>query len=412
MALESRSPTIVRFGTFEVDLRAGELRKQGAKIKVQEQPFQVLAALLQQPEEVVTREELRQQIWPKDTFVDFDNSLNIAINKLREALGDSADNPRFIETLPRRGYRFIAPVTSNDRKELVPPKNLAEYERRFVNSIAVLPLVNASGDPDAEYLADGITDTLINSLSQLRWLRVMARSTVFHYKDRVIDARDVGRELGVRAVLMGRVLQREGTLVIRAELIDARDGSQLWGQQYHRKMSDIFQVQEEIATHISRKLRLRLAAKDEKRLTKRYTENVAAHQLYLKGRYHASKYSEEGFKKGMEYFNEAIAIDPSYSLAYEGLAYNYLVASEWLLPPRDAIPKVKAAATRALELDNTLAAAHTWLGSASYCTDFDFLLGATLRSGNRTTSQHHRYGSELLVRISIPGTRLRTKRPI
>src|SRR5215472_12131486 len=131
--------------------------------------------------------------------------------------------------------------------------------------------------------------------------------------------------------------------------------------QYHRKMSDIFQVQEEIATQISRKLRLRLAAKDEKRLTKRYTENVAAHQLYLKGRYHASKYSEEGFKKGIEYFNHAIAIDPSYSLVYEGLAYNYLVASEWLLSPRDAIPKVKAAATRALELDNTLAAAQMWL---------------------------------------------------
>jgi TolB-like protein/Tfp pilus assembly protein PilF len=245
--------------------------------------------------------------------------------------------------------------------------------RKAIHSLAVLPLVNASADPNTEYLSDGISESLINSFSQLPRLRVMARSTVFRYKGREVDPQEVGRDLGVGAVLTGRVLQVGDKLVIRTELVDAADGSQLWGEQYSRKLSDIFTVQEEISQEISEKLRLRLSREEKKKLTKRYTENVEAYQLYLKGRYYASKYSKEGFKKGIEYFNQAIAMDPSYSLGYEGLAYNYIVASEWLLPARDAIPKVRAAANKALELDEKLAEAHTWLGSACYWYDWDWV---------------------------------------
>lgn len=243
--------------------------------------------------------------------------------------------------------------------------------RKAIDSLAILPLVNASGDPDTEYLSDGITESIINTLSQLPKLRVMARSTVFRYKGGEVDPQVVGRELGVRAVLTGRVLQRGELLIIKAEMADAGDGSHLWGEQYSRKLSDIFTIEEEISREISEKLRLKLSGAEKKQLAKRYTENSEAYQLYLKGRFHWNKRTEEALKKGIDYFKQAIESDPGYALAYAGLADSYnILASYSAVAPKDAFPMAKSAASRALELDSELAEAHTSLAFARFGYDW------------------------------------------
>jgi serine/threonine protein kinase len=231
-----------------------------------------------------------------------------------------------------------------------------------IDSVAVLPFVDTNRDPNTEYLSDGLTESLINSLSQLPNLRVIPRSSAFRYKGRDVDPRTVGKELNVGAVITGRVLQRGDTLVIGTELVDVIHDSQLWGGQYSRKVADILPVQEEISREISEKLRLRLSGEDKKRLTKRYTENTEAYQLYLKGRYYWNKRTAEGLKKAVEYFQQAIEKDPSYALAYAGLGDSYNIMSWYdVLSPRDAFPKAKAAVVKALELDPRLAEAHTSL---------------------------------------------------
>ncbi|MBD0372314.1 MAG: protein kinase [Pyrinomonadaceae bacterium] len=230
---------------------------------------------------------------------------------------------------------------------------------RVIDSLAVLPLVNASADANMEYLSDGITESIINTLSQLPKLRVVARSTVFRYKGREVDAKEVGRDLGVRAVLTGRVRHLGDVLVIGTELIDVDTDAHLWGEHYNRKLSDIFEVQEEIAREISEKLRVRLSGKERKQLMKRHTENAEAYKLYLKGRFHWNKRTRESLKKGIEYFQQAIEKDSNYALAFTGLAdcYNSLSRFGWL-SPGEAMPKAKEAAERALALDANLAEAH------------------------------------------------------
>ncbi len=242
-----------------------------------------------------------------------------------------------------------------------------------IDSLAVLPFVNSSADPNTDYLSDGITESVINNLSQLPGLRVMARGTVFRYKGKSDDPLKIGRDLRVRAVLSGRLVEREDTVVVQAELIDVANGSRLWGGQYSRKMANIFALQEDLSTEISEKLRLRLTGEEKQRLTKRYTENAEAYQLYLKGRYYWNKGTEEGAKKSIEYYQQATEKDPAYALAYFGLAdaYNLLSAFAWL-PPREAIPKAKAAALKALEIDDRLAEAHAALGYASLSYDYDW----------------------------------------
>lgn len=243
--------------------------------------------------------------------------------------------------------------------------------RKAIDSLAILPLVNASEDADAEYLSDGITESIINSLSQLPKLRVMARSTVFRYKGGEVDPQVVGHELGVRAVLTGRLIGRGDLLIIKVELADADDGSHLWGEQYSRKLSDIFTIEEEISREISEKLRLKLSGAEKKQLAKRYTENTEAYQLYLKGRFYWNKRTEEGLRKGIEYFNQAIDSDPGYALAHAGLADSYnILASYSAVAPKDAFPIAKAAATRALELDGELAEAHASLAFAKFGYDW------------------------------------------
>jgi eukaryotic-like serine/threonine-protein kinase len=244
---------------------------------------------------------------------------------------------------------------------------------KIIDSIAVLPFENASGDPEHEYLSDGITGSLINILATLPKLRVMAQSTVFRYKGREIDPQAIGRELNVRAVLVGRMMQSGGSLRIGTELVDVATGSLLWGAQYDRKPGDIFVVQDEISNEISGKLRLRLTRAEKKQLTKRHTENAEAYRLYLKGRHHWNRWTEEGFDKAIEYFQQAVEKDPSYALAYAGLADCYVLLG-WnsYLPPQEAFPKGKAAAKTALQLDLDLAEAHTPLAALLWLHDWQW----------------------------------------
>jgi serine/threonine-protein kinase len=270
--------------------------------------------------------------------------------------------------------------------------------RKAIDSIAVLPLINESVDPDTEYLADGITESIINSLSQLPKLRVMARGTVFRYKGQEVDPREVGTALSVRVVLAGRVLQVGDGVVIRTELVDTADGSQLWGEQYNRKLSDILALQGEIALEVAEKLRLKLSRGEGKRVAKRYTENTEAYQLYLKGRYFWNKATTEGIQRGIEYFQQAIEIDPSYALAYGGLADCYALLSNFgAFPPKDQLPKALAAAEKALMIDEKLAEAHTALAYAKTIYDWDwesaereFKLAIKLKSNDEWS--HEAYG--------------------
>jgi serine/threonine protein kinase/Tfp pilus assembly protein PilF len=249
----------------------------------------------------------------------------------------------------------------------------SSVSRRSINSLAVLPFTNVSGDPDTDYLADGVTEAIINTLSQLPKLRVVPRTTVFRYKGTALDPQAVGRELNVRAVLTGRIVQRGDTLIVKTELADVVNESQLWGEQYQRGVADIFNVQEEIARQISDKLRLQLTGEERKRISKRDTDNAAAYQLFLKGRFWWNKRTEDGIKRGIEYFQQAIAADPAYALAYVGLADSHALLGNWaLVHPRDAYPKARAAAERALGIDPRLAEAHTSLALVYERYDHDF----------------------------------------
>jgi TolB-like protein/Tfp pilus assembly protein PilF len=286
--------------------------------------------------------------------------VNTAVRKLRRALRDSRESPAFVETISGKGYRFIAPVSAV----------LREQPQEAIDSVAVLPFANESADPDIEYLSDGITETLINNLSQIWNLRVVARSTVFRYKGKEEDPQKIGSDLHVRAVVTGRLLQRGTTLVVRAELMDVATGAQLWGGQYNRQAEDVFLLQGDLSREISEKLHLQLTGDQKKRLTKHYTEDAEAYRLYLKGRYHWNKRNPEDLQKAVEYFRQALEKDPAYSLAYAGLADTYPYLSFFhVVPPRVAMPKAKTAGVKALEIDDHLAEAHVSLGYVSFAYD-------------------------------------------
>ena len=403
--------TLARFGPFEFDSSSGELRKHGVKIKLHGQPVEILTLLLAEPGTLVTREELQRRLWTDNTFVDFESSLNAAVKRLRAALSDSPEKPKFVETLARRGYRFIALVEIvennghstqrfSNKVDIVPTKRapsrgkallavgglalmaalaltiwLAVFRIKpyVIDSLAVLPFDGDSADTNGEYLSDGITENLINSLSQFPNLRVMARGTVFRYKGKDVDPQMAGNDLHVHAVLSGRLQQRGDTLIVQAELIDVRTGARLWGGQFNRKLEDVLALQDDLSREIAEKLRLRSTGGEQQQLAKRSTENPEAYRLYLQGRYHWNKRSPEGLQKAVDYFHQAIDKDPTYGLAYAGLADAYTYFSFFsIAPPRDAMPRAKAAATKALEIDDHLAQAHGSLGYISFGYDWDW----------------------------------------
>ena len=301
-----------------------------------------------------------QEVWP-DEYVE-EGNLAQHIFILRKALGESTENPKYIETVPRRGYRFVA--------EIIEPKE--KTDSKDIVSLAVLPFVNARDGPNMEYLSDRITESITNGLSHLPQLKVMARDTAFRYEGAGIDPRKAGHSLGVRTVMMG-MLQRLGEhLVISAELVNAEDGSQIC-DEYHRRFSDIFSLQDELACEISERLRLRLNGEQRERLTRRFTENRQAYEFYLKGQYFWGKRAIKDLKKGVEYFRQAIAEDPNYSLAHAGIADCLVLLGLFgAAKPRDIMPQAKATALKAIHLNASLGEAYASLGQVKLIYDWDW----------------------------------------
>jgi TolB-like protein len=347
---------LTRFGSFEVDPAAGELRKQGVRVKLQEQPFQILLMLLENPGQVVSREALRSRLWPSDTFVDFDHGLNKAVTKLREALGDSAEKPQFVETLAKRGYRFLSRV--------------AATETAPQSSIAVLPFLNLSADPENELFADGMCEEIITSLTQIRNLRVVARTSSFALKGKPVDLRAVGRQLNVRTLLEGSVRRSGDRLRITAQLVDAEDGYHLWSQRYDRELKDMFAIQEEIAQSIAQTLEITLDAESQP-LLRGGTENLEAYKLYIRGR---GLFFQRGQRlpAAVECLKRAVSLDPKYALAWSTLADACnMVAFYGLASPRPWLQQGQAAAEQAIELDSSLAEAHNSLAVSLLMCNWD-----------------------------------------
>ena len=361
----------MRFGTFEVDLRAGEMSKRGLKIKLQPQPFAVLATLLEHPGELVTREELRQKLWRADTFVEFDNSLNKAINTLRETLGDRPESPHFIETLPRRGYRFVFPLQAVDRG----PRIVAESEKQgLIRSIAVLPLENLSGCKEQDYFADGMTEELIGHLGKIGGLRIISRTSVMQYKGVKTSLPDIARDLNVDAVVEGAVLTFGCRVRITAQLIQAKEERVLWAECYEHHLRNVLALQCEVARAIANGVRVVLAPHEEAQLATPRLVDPKAYDLYLRGRYFWNRRTGDGLKKGIDYFDQAIRSDPHCAQAFAGLADCYsTLAVLNVVPFEKGFQKAARAAKRALEIDNTLAEAHAALGRVKLYAEWNWL---------------------------------------
>jgi TolB-like protein/DNA-binding winged helix-turn-helix (wHTH) protein/Flp pilus assembly protein TadD len=450
-------PRRLRFGVFEADLRAGELTRHGRRLRLQGQPFQLLAVLLEKPGELVTREELRSRLWPV-TVVDFDHGLNKAICKIREALGDSAESPRFVETVARRGYRFLADVAVIDRPldrpteivsdRLAQPENLGRVEptkaadspkrllrpfawRPFgfslalvlvallswaiysrshdappqIRSLAVLPLESLSGDVSQDYFADGMTDELIANLGQISALRVISRTSAMTYKHARKPLPEIARELNVEAVVEGTVLRSGDRVRITAQLIQVPAERHIWARTYEGDLQDALALQNRVAGAIAEEIQATLNRQEQAALTNPRAVNPDAYEAYLKGRYFWNKRTADGLKKAIVYFNYAIENDPTYAEAYTGLADAYALSGDWeygILSPEDAFPRAKAAATRALTLDDNHGAAHASLAFALDLYDWDwdsaekeYKRAIALTPGYATA--HHWYAWHLIV---------------
>jgi TolB-like protein/Tfp pilus assembly protein PilF len=356
-------PNIVCFRSYEVDLSAGQLRKHGVKINLRDQSFQVLEALLEHPGQVVTREDLCRRLWHEEVFVDFDNNLNTAIARLREALCDSADHPRFIETLPKRGYRFLASVSELPRAgEVTPAKRV---------KLVVLPFVNLSGDPAEEYFSDAMTDEIITEFARLapEQLAVIARTTAMHYKGSQKDVTRIGRELGVDYVVEGGVRRVNGSVGINVQLIQVSDQTHLFARKYEATLGDVFNAQRQVARDIAGRISVapvpdigaRVAGGGSTR--RKPTENLAAYNEYIQARYLMGKATAEGLANIREHLEKAIACDPRFALAYDALAEVYWYLGYFgFMRPREAFSAGIVHALRAIEIDNTRAETHALLG--------------------------------------------------
>jgi len=402
MPAPASSTDRVQFGVFELDLQNAELRKSGVKVKLQDQPLKILEALLENPGQIVTREELRNRIWPANTFVEFDQGLYNAMARLRDTLSDSSENPRFIETVARRGYRFIAPATvpvqpPDPAIEAAPEPGVSRRPVRLrrwissliaglsggalllvimfafdvggarewlrsrttpIRSIAVLPLQNLSNDPQQEYFADGMTDDLITELAQLGDLRVTSRTSAMRYKNTNKTLAQIARELNVDAVIEGSVLKEGDRVRVTAQLIQADSDRHLWAQSYERDLRNVLMLQDEIARGIVEQVRANLRPHGNVREV-----NPDAYEAYLRGRYDFNNAtSEANLESSISNFELAIAKDPQSALAYSGLAVAYSALADFYRAPNDVMPRAEEAATHALQLDDTLSEAHDALG--------------------------------------------------
>jgi TolB-like protein/DNA-binding winged helix-turn-helix (wHTH) protein/Flp pilus assembly protein TadD len=410
---------VVRFGVFEANLDTGELRKQGVRVKLQDQPFQILALLLERPGQLVAREDLRLKLWPSDTFVDFDHGLNNAINRLREALSDSANSPRFIETLPRRGYRFLGeveavgsgePAQVPTAKQGAPTTPTGGYIRgrwrwrwvaaiclafglgsllvlrftglpyragassggRDLRSLAVLPLENLSGDSAQDYFADGMTDALITDLAQFGTLRVISRRSSMAYKGSRKTLPQIAQELGVEGIIEGSVIVSGGQVRINAQLVEARTDRHIWARPYERALRDVVALQSEVARDIAGAIQVQATPGERGVVTTVRPVDPAAYEAYLRGRILWNRWSVEEARTTLPYFEQALAIDPNYAAAYSGVSdSNRVLALLGGENGRQAWQRAETAAMRALSLDPALAEAHRSLATVRLWYDWD-----------------------------------------
>jgi TolB-like protein/DNA-binding winged helix-turn-helix (wHTH) protein/Flp pilus assembly protein TadD len=400
----------IRFGVFQVNLRTGELWKNGAKIKLEAQPFQILVLLLERPGELVTREELEQKLWPSGTFVDFEHSINTAVKRLREVLGDSADSPHFIETLPRRGYRFIYPVSGgrivaaiHSTSRWWPERwvvvllgiaavlgilletNFAGLRGRLlptsaaprIESLAVLPLENLTGKPEQKYLVDGIHDELVTQLAQISALKVISRYSVIQIRQQKAKSlREIARELGVEAVMEGTVQRAGDRIHLSVQLIRAQDDRHLWASSYECDLRDILSLQREVAREVAGEVKIQLTPREQAHLAGAHPLNPEAYELYLKGRFLLSEWgTDENIRKAISYFEDAVQKEPTYAVAHAAKSFAYLELGAALIeavPPREVLPKAREAAQKAFELDENSAEAHEVLGFIDLAYDWDW----------------------------------------
>lgn len=436
VASERARTKIIRFGLFEVDLESNELRKKGLRLKLQEQPLHLLCILLEQPGTLVTREVLRRRLWNADVFVEFDHSLNTAMMRLREVLGDSSDNPLYIETVPRKGYRFIAPVHEQEAeseqaelrdaagqgttKQQGTPESSASLsvvdaaktkgslnfrgfwvvagvaliflavllvtlrgrlesgnaEPKQISSIVVLPMENLSGDSNQDYFADGMTDQLIASLARISSLRVISRTTAMEYKGSHESLEKIAKDLHVDAVVEGTVLRAGDRVRITAEFVQVSTDRHLWAETYESPMGDIIALQNQVASAIVTQIRVKLTPQDREALKGTHGVNPEAFEDYLKGRYYWGKRSEDGLDKAIQYFQSATERDPQYALAYAGLADCYGILGAAIVgtvPTSEVASKAEAAARRAVELDPTLAETQTALATVEFNDNWNWI---------------------------------------
>jgi len=416
----SREPTAesVAFGCFEVNLATGEVFRNARRLRLSGQPSQVLVILLQRPGQLVTRDELRLQLWPDETFVDFDHGLNNCINRIRELLGDSATNPRFIETLPKHGYRFIAPVDVTPEAEPEPrpapsppeelhpvsvapdsqphPAALPERSGRIpplrwllvagcvitiavvglwihhgrqhaqtpIHSLAVLPLKNLSCDPAQEYFADGMTEEVIGRLSMIRGLRVISRTSAMQFKDTRLSAPEIARTLGVDALVEGSVIREGDRIRVHVQLIRGATDEHIWSESYDRELGDALTLESDVAQSIAQKVKVTVTGDEHARLVAARPVSSEVYESYLKGLLAKGNTKAETEKK-IALFNQAIGKDPTFAPAYVGLADAYWSLGTIFVgaPPSETRPKVISAAQKALELDPELADAHVTLAA-------------------------------------------------
>src|SRR6202789_2960975 len=435
--MEAASPPsdIVHFGIFQIDLKARELHKAGVKVKLQEQPFRVLALLVERAGQVVTREELRQRVWPTDAYVAFDQGLNNAIKKVRAALGDSADSPRFVETLARHGYRFVAPVGALPQRPVEPRVRFGLRSRWQFALIglasasllaalaywawhgstthagspaekvilAVLPFDNLGHDPDQEFFSDGLTEEMIAQLGKLNpeRLTVISRGSVAKYKDSRLAANQIGRELRADYLVQGSVRRSADRVRITVQLIQVRDQTDLWAESYDRELKDILTLQDSVSRTIANQIHITLTPGQRTRL-RGGNLDPEAYEAYLKGRYYWNKRTADGLQKALLYFQQAINKDPAYGAAYSGLAdCKSGLAWHGCKSPVEALPMANAAALRAIEIDPQSAEAHASLGLVlTHRWDWagaEAEFKQALRLDPRYANAHHWYGDYLSI---------------
>lgn len=412
---------VIRFNGFELDTQSGELSKCGQKLKLQGQPIQILGILLEKPGELITRKEIHERLWPADTFVDFEHSLNTAVKKLRQALGDEADTPTFIETLPRRGYRFIGEVIPDERGTAILDDaafasshiELARAESIQANwwqnrkllgvavacavialgiaalliwrtpkrgagkieSIAVLPLANFSGDAQQEFFADGMTEELITDLASIKALKVISRTSVMRYKGSKKTLPEIGRELGVDGIVEGSV-QRSGDRVrVTAQLVHAGTDRHLWARTYERDVKDVLTLRDELARAIAEEIRIEITPEEKNRLSAPHTVVPEAYEAFIKGRHFADRFDTDGLTKGVEYFKQAVEKDPQYAMAWALLAHTLMLQEfQQEMPASD---KALSAMKTAAQLAPDLAEAHVNYADVVFYQEWDWIDGET-----------------------------------